>query len=158
MWWVSLWFRSYRYPINIVAIKKLWFSFFFFLGLSGKFGKQSLRSLPTIYFFFNITVFLYQNKIPVDHTGNIRKFHPPFEIHPPPGKQMSGGSGGEQGKIRFITFQKNNLCHTLYDSMLSSVVISLTIRTTQVTDISNFKNHPSPPPPPLCMIECRDQL
>jgi hypothetical protein len=30
--------------------------------LSGKFGKQSLRSLLEIYFFFGITVFLYRTK------------------------------------------------------------------------------------------------
>jgi hypothetical protein len=45
--------------------KKILIFFFAFPFLSGKFGKQSLRSLAAITFFFGITVFLYQNQIPV---------------------------------------------------------------------------------------------
>jgi hypothetical protein len=39
------------------------FLFFCFLVLSGKLGKQSLRFRGSIYFFFVISVFLYQNDL-----------------------------------------------------------------------------------------------
>jgi hypothetical protein len=68
------------YPVReaqnlIVAIKKNFLIFFFaFPLLSGKFGKQSLRSLAAITFFFGISVFLYQAKIPVLHLENWRQY------------------------------------------------------------------------------------
>jgi hypothetical protein len=43
-------------------VGEILFSFFCFLVLSGKLGKQSLRFRAAIYFFFGITVFLYQNE------------------------------------------------------------------------------------------------
>ena len=42
---------------KIVAIKKLLIFFFAFPGLSGKFGKQSLRFRAAKTFFFGITAF-----------------------------------------------------------------------------------------------------
>jgi hypothetical protein len=60
---------------KIVAIKKLWFSFFAFPVLSGKFGKQSLRVRAAKTFFFGITVFLYQNKNPEAHLGLGRQIY-----------------------------------------------------------------------------------
>jgi len=42
--------------------------------LSILYGKQSLRFRGTIYFFFGITVFLYQNKNPVAHLVLGRQF------------------------------------------------------------------------------------
>jgi hypothetical protein len=54
--------------------KKTLIFFFYFLVLSGKFGKQSLRFCAAITFVFGITVFLYQNKIPVDHMLGRKQF------------------------------------------------------------------------------------
>ena len=54
--------------------KKTLMLFFAFPVLSGKFGKQSLRSLAAIYFLFGITAFLYQSNIPVDHAIDRKQF------------------------------------------------------------------------------------
>jgi hypothetical protein len=62
-----------------IEIKNFDFIFFFFLVLSGKLGKQSLRFRTTKTFFFGITFFLYQNENPVDHMihGNVSWIHRP---------------------------------------------------------------------------------
>ena len=50
---------------KIVATKNFLF-LFCFLVFSGKLGEQSLRVRAAISFFLGITVFVYQNKNPVD--------------------------------------------------------------------------------------------
>jgi hypothetical protein len=54
--------------------KKTLIFFLAFAVLSGKFGNQSLRFRPAKTFFFNITIFLYQNKNPVAHMIHWRQF------------------------------------------------------------------------------------
>jgi hypothetical protein len=59
---------------KIVAIKKTLIFFFAFLVLSGKLRKQSLKFRAAIYFIFGITIFLCQDKNPVDHMIHWRRF------------------------------------------------------------------------------------
>ncbi len=53
------------------------------------------------------------------------------------------------GNKCLITFQEHNLCHTLYDSMSSSLVTkTISPWLKEVTTISYFRNHPTPLHPP----------
>ncbi len=54
--------------------KKTVIFFFAFPLSSGKFGKQSLRFRAAKTFFFDITIFLYQNQNPVAHMIHWRQF------------------------------------------------------------------------------------
>jgi hypothetical protein len=54
--------------------KKTLIFFFSFPLSSGKFGKQFLRFRAAKTFFFGITAFLYQNKIPLLHLEHWRQF------------------------------------------------------------------------------------